>query len=190
MPILKRDGSLRICGDYKLTVNKAAIVDKYPLPRIEDILSSLGNAKVFSKLDLANACLQLPLEEESKEYVTISTHQGLYRYNRLPFGVSSAPAIFQRTMESLLAGIPNVSVYIDDLLVSGSTEEEHLHTLEAVLDRLSNAGIKLKLSKCFFLLHAFGRVPGPCNFRRKESAHQQRKLEPYLMPQHLKTSHS
>eukprot|EP00731_Ephydatia_muelleri_P004047 Em0002g223a len=152
VPILKRDGSLRICGDYKLTVNKAAIVDKYPLPRIEDILSSLGNAKVFSKLDLANAYLQLPLEEESKEYVTISTHQGLYRYNRLPFGVSSAPAIFQRTMESLLAGIPNVSVYIDDLLVSGSTEEEHLHTLEAVLDRLSNAGIKLKLSKCFFLL--------------------------------------
>eukprot|EP00731_Ephydatia_muelleri_P017266 Em0010g364a len=139
VPILKRDGSLRICGDYKLTVNKAAIVDKYPLPRIEDILSSLGNAKVFSKLDLANAYLQLPLEEESKEYVTISTHQGLYRYNRLPFGVSSAPAIFQRTMESLLAGIPNVSVYIDDLLVSGSTEEEHLHTLEAVLDRLSNA---------------------------------------------------
>ena len=72
--ILKRDGSLRICGDYKLTVNKAAIVDKYPLPRIEDILSSLGNAKVFSKLELANAYLQLPLEEESKEYVTISTH--------------------------------------------------------------------------------------------------------------------
>ena len=152
VPILKRDGSLRICGDYKLTVNKAAIVDKYPLPRIEDILSSLGNAKVFSKLDLANAYLQLPLEEESKEYVTISTHRGLYRYNRLPFGVSSAPAIFQRTMESLLAGIPGVSVYIDDLLVSGSTEEEHLLTLEAVLDRLSNAGIKLKLSKCFFLL--------------------------------------
>ena len=152
VPILKRDGSLRICGDYKLTVNKAAIVDKYPLPRIEDILSSLGNAKVFSKLDLANAYLQLPLEEESKEYVTISTHRGLYRYNRLPFGVSSAPAIFQRIMESLLAGIPNVSVYIDDLLVSGSTEEEHLHTLEAVLDRLSNTGMKLKLSKCFFLL--------------------------------------
>ncbi|KAL5506337.1 hypothetical protein EMCRGX_G007955 [Ephydatia muelleri] len=152
VPILKRDGSLRICGEYKLTVNKAAIVDKYPLPRIEDILSSLGNARVFSKLDLANAYLQLPLEEESKEYITISTHRGLYRYNQLPFGVSSAPAIFQRTMESLLAGIPNVSVYIDDLLVSGSMEEEHLHTLEAVLDRLSNAGMKLKLSKCFFLL--------------------------------------
>lgn len=152
MPILKRDGSLRICGEYKLTVNKAAIVDKYPLSRIEDILSSLGNAKVFSKLDLANAYLQLPLEEESKEYVTISTHRGLYRYNRLPFGVSSAPAIFQGTMESLLAGIPNVSVYIDDLLVSGSMEEEHLHTLEAVLDRLSNAGMKLKLSKFFFVL--------------------------------------
>eukprot|EP00731_Ephydatia_muelleri_P004369 Em0002g545a len=96
VPILKRDGRLRICGEYKLTVNKAAIVDKYPLPRIEDILSSLGNAKAYQ--------------------------------------------MFPSTL------------MIFWCLVSGSTEEEHLHTLEAVLDRLSNAGMKLKLSKYFFLL--------------------------------------
>ena len=87
VPILKCDGSIRLCGDYKLTINRAAIVDPYPLPRIEDILSSIGNAKVFSKLDLANAYLQLALDEESKAYVTVSTHRGLLRHNRLPFGV-------------------------------------------------------------------------------------------------------
>ena len=89
VPIVKRDGSVRICRDYKLTVNRVANVDSYPLPRIEDLLSSIGNSKVFSKLDLANAYQQLELEENSKEYVTVSTHRGLYRYNRLPFGVVS-----------------------------------------------------------------------------------------------------
>lgn len=87
---------MRICRDYKLTINKAAKIDSYPLPRIEDILASIGNAKLFTKLDLANAYQQLDLDEESKPFVTISTHLGLYRYNRLLFGVSSAPAIFQR----------------------------------------------------------------------------------------------
>ncbi|KAL5515654.1 hypothetical protein EMCRGX_G000851 [Ephydatia muelleri] len=151
-PILKRGGSIRLCGDYKLTINRAAIVDPYPLPRIEDILSSIGNAKVFSKLDLANAYLQLALDEESKAYVTVSTHRGLFRYNRLPFGVSSAPAVFQRTMETLLGDIPKVSVYIDDLLVSGESEEEHLKTLGRVLTRLQEAGLKLKRSKCSFMV--------------------------------------
>ena len=152
VPILKRDGSICLCGDYKLTINRAAIVDPYPLPRIEDILSSIGNAKVFSKLDLANAYLQLALDEESKAYVTVSTHRGLFRYNHLPFGVSSAPAVFQRTMETLLGDIPKVSVYIDDLLVSGESEEEHLKTLGRVLTRLQEAGLKLKRSKCSFMV--------------------------------------
>lgn len=84
VPILKRDGSIRICGDYKLTVNQVAVTDAYPLPHIEDILSSIGKAKVFSKLDLANAYLQLALDEDSKEFSTISIHRGLFRYNRLP----------------------------------------------------------------------------------------------------------
>ena len=97
-----------------------------PLYRIEDIVSLLRNAKVFSNMDLANVYLHLPLEKEAKEYIIISTNRDLYRYNRLSFGVSSAPAIFQCTMDSLLVGISNVSVYINDLLVSGSTEEEHL----------------------------------------------------------------
>ena len=151
VPVQKRDGSVRICGDYKLTINKAAKIDSYPLPRIEDILASIGNAKVLTKLDLANAYQQLDLDE-SKPFVTISTHLGLYRYNRLLFEVLSAPAIFQRTMETLLHNIPNVSVYLDYLLVSGTTDDENLLTLEKVFTRLQEAGLRLKLTKRSFML--------------------------------------
>ena len=133
VPAVKRDGSVRICGDFKLTVNRATTLESYPLPRVDELLASLGKSKVFSKLDLSNAYLQLPVDDESKELLTISTHRGLYRYNRLPFGVASAPAIFQRSMESLLRGIPGVCVFFDDILVSGPSERDHLCNLEKVL---------------------------------------------------------
>ena len=152
VPVMKRDGSVRICGDYKMTVNLAATVETYPLPRVEDLLASIGNGRVFSKLDLANAYTQLELAEESKTLVTINTHKGLFRYNRLPFGVAAAPAIFQRTMESILRDIPHVCVYLDDVLVSGESESAHLQTLELVLSRLQQAGFRLKLAKCAFML--------------------------------------
>ena len=152
VPVVKSDGSLRICGDYKLTVNSAATVDSYPLPRIDDVLASMTGAKVFSKLDLSHAYLQLQLEEESKEFVTISTHKGLFRYNRLPFGIAAAPAIFQRTMEGILQDIPHVQVYIDDILVADSSREEHMKTLAKVLSRLQQVGAKLKKEKCQFMM--------------------------------------
>ena len=122
------------------------------MPRINDQLASLAGGKYFSKLDLAQAYLQIPLEEDSKKYTTINTHMGLYQYNRLPFGVSSAPAIFQRTMENILKGIPRVCVYLDDILVTGNTEEDHLNNLDEVLTRLGNSGFRLKRHKCIFLL--------------------------------------
>ena len=81
----------------------------------------------------------------------INTHKGLYRYTRLPFGVASAPGIFQKTMERLLHGIPGVVVYIDDILVSNPTKDEHLSSLEEVLKRLQNANLRAKKTKCKFL---------------------------------------
>ena len=152
VPVMKKDGSVRICGDYKLTINQAAKTDTYPLPRIHDLFTSLSGGTTFSKLDLAHAYQQIPLEEDSKHYVTVSTHKGLYRYNRLPFGVASAPSIFQRTMENILQGLSGVTVYIDDILVTGKSTEEHLHNLETVLQRLEQAGLRLKREKCSFML--------------------------------------
>ena len=152
VPVVKRDGNIRICGDYKVTINAVSKTDPYPLPRIEDIFASLSGGKSFTKLDLAHAYQQIPLTDDSKRYTTINTHKGLFRYNRLPFGVESAPAIFQRTMDSLLQDLPHVCVYLDDILITGPTDEAHAKTLDEVLRRLNDAGVRLKREKCFFML--------------------------------------
>ena len=104
------------------------------------------------KLDLSQAYLQIPLDDSSKELVTINTHKGLFRYNRLPFGISSAPAIFQRCTENLLQGINGVCVYFDDILVTGSSSEDHLQNLDKVLTKIDEAGLRLKRSKCSFMM--------------------------------------
>ncbi|CAI5640403.1 unnamed protein product [Oreochromis niloticus] len=150
VPVLKEDGGVRICGDYKLTVNQASQLDAYPLPRVDDLFATLAGGQTFTKLDMSHAYQQLLLDEESKKYVTINTHKGLFKYNCLVFGVASSPAIFQRTMDNLLQNIPGVAVYLDDILVTGKTEEEHLRNLEQVLKKLSEAGLRLKRSKCVF----------------------------------------
>ena len=152
VPILKNDGSVRICGDYKITINQAAKLDRYPIPRIDDLFASLAGGKTFSKLDLSHAYQQIQLDKKSRQYVTVNTHRGLFQYTRLPFGVSSAPSIFQRVMENLLQGVPRVCVYLDDILITGHTEAEHLKNLGEVLRRLTKAGMRLKKEKCAFML--------------------------------------
>eukprot|EP00731_Ephydatia_muelleri_P014607 Em0008g327a len=150
VPVCKPNGSLRICGDYKVTVNKYAKTEEYPLPRIEDLVAALLGGQEFTKLDLANAYLQLPLEDKSMQYVTINTYKELFKYNRLPFGVASAPAIFQRTIECLLQGMKHVVAYIDDILITGEKGEDHLKNLDEVQKRLGTAGMRLKVEKCLF----------------------------------------
>ena len=151
VPVVKSDGSIRICGDYRLTVNQASRLDAYPLPKVEELFASLAPGKSFTKLDLQHAYQQLTLEESSKPLTTINTHQGLFHCNRLAFGVSSAPGIFQRTMDNLLQGLSHVTVYLDDILIRGETEEQHLENLDTVLHKLERAGLRLKRSKCTFM---------------------------------------
>eukprot|EP00731_Ephydatia_muelleri_P020855 Em0013g582a len=146
----KEDGRVRLCGDFKVSLNPALKVDHYPLPKVEDIFATLGKSKVFSKVDLKLAYLQLELEEETKKLVTVNTHKGLFQYNRLPFGIASAPAIWQRTMDTILHGIAKVQCLLDDIIVAGETEEEHLTLLEEVLQRLNSYNLTVNKQKCKF----------------------------------------
>ena len=147
----KGDGCLRVCGDYKTTINPVLVVDKYPLPRPDDLMSQLAGGEKFSKIDLSQAYQQVQLDEESRKYVTINTHQGLYQYTRVPFGISSAPALFQKIMDTLLQGVPNTICYLDDILVTGKNDDEHLRNLEEVLRRLQQNGLRVKPAKCSFM---------------------------------------
>ena len=140
VPVIKCDGNVRHCGCYKLTINSVPKNKVHSLPRIEELFALVSGGKVFSKLDLSLAYLQLQLDELSQEYGTINT----YCYTCLPFGVASALAIFQRTMEMLLKGLPMIVAYLDDTLVASKTEQEHLTNLAQVLEHLDSAGMKLK----------------------------------------------
>jgi transposase InsO family protein len=138
--------------DYKATVNPALLVDRYPLPKIDDLIVRLGESRLFSKIDLSQAYNQIVLDESSICTV-INTHRGLFRYNRLVFGLASSPGIFQRIMCSVLGGIPNVEVFLDDVVIGGKDVSEHLQALEVVFSRLRRNGLKLKSSKCVFLVN-------------------------------------
>ena len=139
-----------VCGDFKLTVNHATQTEVYPLLRIDELFASLSGGTVFSTLDLSHVYNQLLSDEKAQELTTINTHKALYQYTRLPFGVASAPAIFQQTMETLLKDMPMSCVYIDDILEVGKTPQDHLNNLAAVLSRLQEAGLRLKKVVCSF----------------------------------------
>lgn len=144
----KKTGKVRICVDLR-EVNKAVIPDRFPLPKIDELLCELRNAKVFSQLDLASAYHQLELAEESRDLTAFITHDGLYRYKRVCFGLSSAPSAFQKMMSQLLAGFKGVQVYLDDVIIYGKTEVEHNANVQAVLGKLQSHGIRLN-TKCQF----------------------------------------
>ena len=152
VPVLKQDGKgMRICGDFRTTVNPILKMDTYPIPRVEDLYARLAGGKTFTTIDLSNAYLQVVLDDDSRKYTTVNTPKGLFQYTRMPFGVSSAPSQFQRIIDSILVDIPGVCCYLDDILVTGSTEADHLNTLKVVLQRLTDAGVKVEEGKVYLL---------------------------------------
>lgn len=150
VPVVKPDSSIRLCGDYKVTLNSYLQDVKHPLPTAEEIFSKLNGGRRFSKLDLSKAYNQFELDDDSKEMCAISTTQGVYRMNRLPFGVKPASGIVQREIEKLLCGVEGVSNFLDDVLITGATDEEHLRRLEQVFSILEKAGLRLNKDKCQF----------------------------------------
>lgn len=148
--VLKKDGSIRLCADYSVTVNKHLQDINYPLPKIDDLFQSLQGGQRFSKIDLSQAFNQLVVDESTSKILTWSTHKGLYRVNRLPFGCKPNSAIFQAKIDSLLLGCKSTVAFIDDIVVTGRNDEEHLENLREVCNRLQKAGFRVNKEKCCF----------------------------------------
>ena len=145
----KHDGTTRFCVDYR-KVNEVTRKDAYPLPRVDDTLDTLVGSKFFTTLDLASGYWQVEVAPEDQPKTAFTTPEGLYQFKVMPFGLCNAPATFQRLMDRVLSGLKWSSclVYFDDIIVVGTTFQEHLHHLTSVLTRLRGAGLKLKPKKC------------------------------------------
>ena len=151
--VKKKDGSWRVCVDYR-KLNSMTHRDAYPLPRIDATLDSLGDCSLFTTLDLASGYWQVEVAEPDKEKTAFSTARGHFEFNVMPFGLTNAPATFQRLMECVLAGLSGEQclIYLDDIIIFSSSFEEHLVRLVSVLQRLRQAGLKLKPAKCHFAM--------------------------------------
>ncbi|KAM9314785.1 LOW QUALITY PROTEIN: sodium channel and clathrin linker 1-like [Pholidichthys leucotaenia] len=143
----KKGGGVIPCIDLR-AVNKAVVLGKYPLPTMEELTATFSRAKVFSKLDLQQGYLQVPLHPDSRNLTAFVTHMGVFRYTRMPLGLSSAPSCFQKVMAIILAGLKGVVVYLDDIVVHGASSEEHDKRLEKVLGAVQEHGVTLNGNKC------------------------------------------
>ena len=148
----KKDGKLRLCLDPK-DLNRAIQREHYPLPTIEDVATRLHGAKVFTKLDVRNGFWHVKLDDASSYLTTFNTPFGRYRWMRMPFGIRSAPEIFQRKMHELIEGMPHVEVVADDFVVVGYGEtheegtQDHDKSLMAFLQLCQDRGLKLNIEK-------------------------------------------
>lgn len=141
----------RMCVDYRL-VNKKLIADKFPLPRIDDILDGLGRAKYFSIVDLFSGFHQIPLDEDSRNVTSFSTSSGAYRWKVLPFGLNIAPNSFSRMMSIAFTGISpeQAFLYIDDIIIIGASESHHLKNIKDIFQVFRKHNLKLNPNKCDF----------------------------------------
>lgn len=148
--VKKKDGSVRICIDYR-RLNQVTKFDAYPMPRIDSILDSIGVAQFITTLDLAKGYWQVPMSPEDREKTAFTSPKGLYQFAVMPFGLSGAPATFQRLMDSILRGTEDFTgVYIDDVVIHSATWKEHLEHIEVIFQKLKEAGLTVKMSKCTF----------------------------------------
>ncbi|KAL2098386.1 hypothetical protein ACEWY4_007593 [Coilia grayii] len=160
--VRKKDGSLRMCVDYR-QLNARTRKDAFPLPRIEESLDSLAGARWFSTLDLASGYHQVPVAEGDRAKTAFCTPFGLFEWQRMPFGLCNAPATFQRLMERIFGDqqCQTLLLYLDDIVVFSSSVDQHLERLELVLGRLQQEGLKAKLSKWCGSVSRAGREGAP-----------------------------
>ena len=147
MVVKKPNGSARLCVNYSTGLNDALQLHQHPLPVPEDILATLNGGHVFSRTVFSDACLQVEIDDDSKPLCNINTNRGVYEYQRLPFGVKSAPGIFQAIMDKMLTGLPFVTAYLDDIVVVSRSQDDHGRHLHAVFDRINAHGIRVRPGK-------------------------------------------
>lgn len=150
--VRKKDGRMRMCIDYRM-LNSVTVKEHYPMPVIEDEIARLSGQACFITLDLFSGYYQVPISEKSKPLTSFVTPDGQYEFNRMPFGLANAPAVFQRMMNKVLgsARYSQATAYIDDVLIYGNCVQQCLERLENVLQLLQRANLTLNLAKCDFL---------------------------------------
>ena len=124
----------------------------YPLPSPEEVFNKLNGGIIFSKIDLSEAYLQTPVQENSSKLLCINTHRGLYKFDRLAFGVKLARAIFQQVMDTMLGGLDFTFVYLDDIIIISKMKELHWEHLNKVFTQIREFGFKVKEAKCDFCI--------------------------------------
>ncbi len=150
--VMKKDGSVHFCCDYR-KLNQVTYKDAYPLPRVDESLDALDNAKLFSTLDLTAGYFQVNVSEKDREKTAVTTPFGLFEWTRMLFGLCNVPATFQRLLGVVLGDLAFdvLLVYLDDVIIFSRDFESHCERLEFVFNRLRQHGLKLKPSKCFLL---------------------------------------
>ena len=163
--VKKKNGELRFCCDFR-PLNEVTIKDAYPLPRIDESLSRLGKAKIYTSIDLAWAFWQIPVQKADRHKTAFACELGLFEWRRMPFGMCNASATFQRAIERALRNIVNregsmVMAYIDDIVIATETVEDHMARLREIFECLREAGFKMRVAKCDFMkseINYLGRV--------------------------------
>ena len=145
----KPNGDIRLCVDMR-RANEAIIRERHPIPTVDEVLQTVNQSTVFSKIDLKWGYHQLELDEESRKITTFATHCGLFRYKRLMFGINSAPEVYQHVIQQVLHGCKGASNISDDIIIHGKNREEHDQALENVLQRLKEKNLTLNEEKCKF----------------------------------------
>ena len=147
----KKEGTMRLCVDYH-KLNVATVCDSYRLPRIDECIDSLSNATVSTTLDYNSGYWQVEVAEEDRDKTTFTSHCGLHRFLRMPFGLKNAPATFERTVDIILSRVKweTAMVYLDDVIVYSLSVTEHMAHVREVLQLLHSGGMWLKVSKSAF----------------------------------------
>jgi hypothetical protein len=163
--VTKKDGSPRFCVDNLNSVTKR---DEYPLPRVDECVKALSNARWYNSMDLNSGVWQVEVHQSDREKTTFSTHQGLYQFVVMPFGKVNSSSTFERLLENVLRGLQwqECLLYMDDIIVLGSCFDECIKRLTNVFERLIQANLKLKPSKCAFFPEESKVVGSYCIRRR------------------------